>query len=152
MSKKTYNRPDLIEYGTLEELTQSLSSGGLGLALQISQQSDRNVKREFAPVDTANILNRVAQLTITTWSYKAKDQSVRHIGPMAQDFAAMFGVGQDDKHINMVDANGIALAAIQALYEKINERDAQIAELRAEVNALKPHNKHQPDAINYQEN
>ena len=143
MSKKTYNRPDLIEYGTLEELTQSLSSGGLGLALQISQQSDRNVKREFAPVDTANILNRVAQLTITTWSYKAEDQSVRHIGPMAQDFAAMFGVGQDDKHINMVDANGIALAAIQALYEKIYERDAQIAELRAEVDALKGYNKHQ---------
>ncbi len=143
MSKKTYNRPDLIEYGTLEELTQSLSSGGLGLALQISQQSDRNVKREFAPVDTANILNRVAQLPITTWSYKAEDQSVRHIGPMAQDFAAMFGVGQDDKHINMVDANGIALAAIQALYEKINERDAQIAELRAEVDALKGQNKHQ---------
>ena len=137
MSKKTYNRPDLIEYGTLEELTQSLSSGGLGLALQISQQSDRNVKREFAPVDTANILNRVAQLPITTWSYKAEDQSVRHIGPMAQDFAEMFGVGQDDKHINMVDANGIALAAIQALYEKINERDVQIAELRAEVDALK---------------
>ncbi len=143
MSKKTYNRPDLIEYGTLEELTQSLSSGGLGLALQISQQSDRNVKREFAPVDTANILNRVLQLSITTWNDKAKDQSVRHIGPMAQDFAAMFGVGQDDKHINMVDANGIALAAIQALYEKIYERDAQIAELRAEVDALKGYNKHQ---------
>ena len=143
MSKKTYNRPDLIEYGTLEELTQSLISGGLGLALQSSQQSDRNVKREFAPVDTANILNRVAQLPITTWSYKAEDQSVRHIGPMAQDFAAMFGVGQDDKHINMVDANGIALAAIQALYEKIYERDAQIAELRAEVDALKGYNKHQ---------
>src|SRR5260221_14418523 len=140
MSKKTYEHPELIEYGTLEELTQSLSSGGLGLALQISQPSDRNVKREFAPVDTSNILNRVAQLTITTWSYKAEDQSVRHIGPMAQDFAEMFGVGQDDKHINMVDANGIALAAIQALYEKVNERDIQIAELRAEVDALKGQN------------
>src|SRR5258708_1951707 len=140
MSKKIYNRPDLIEYGTLDELTQSLVSGGLGLALQSSAPSDRNVKREFAPVDTANILNRVAQLPITTWSYKAEDQSVRHIGPMAQDFAEMFGVGQDDKHINMVDANGIALAAIQALYEKINERDVQIAELRAEVDALKGQN------------
>ncbi len=138
MSKKTYERPDLIEYGTLEELTQSLSSGGVGLALQSSIiLSDQNIKREYAPVDTLSILNRVAQLPITTWSYKAEDQSVRHIGPMAQDFAAMFGVGQDDKHINMVDANGIALAAIQALYEKINERDVQIAELRAEVDALK---------------
>ena len=138
MSKKTYERPDLIEYGTLEELTQSLSSGGVGLALQSSIiLSDQNIKREYAPVDTLSILNRVAQLPITTWSYKAEDQSVRHIGPMAQDFAEMFGVGQDDKHINMVDANGIALAAIQALYEKINERDVQIAELRAEVDALK---------------
>ena len=142
MSKKTYEHPELIEYGTLEGLTQSLSNGGVGLALQSSASSDRNVKREFAPVDTANILNRVAQLPITTWSDKAKDQSVRHIGPKAQDFAEIFGVGQDDKHINMVDANGIALAAIQALYEKINERDVQIAELRAEVNALKAQSKH----------
>src|SRR5260221_76953 len=143
MSKKTYQHPEVIEYGTLEGLTQSMSNGGVGLALQSSAPSDRNVKREFAPVDTANILNRVLQLSITTWNDKAKDQSVRHIGPMAQDFAAMFGVGQDDKHINMVDANGIALAAIQALYEKIYERDAQIAELRAEVDALKGYNKHQ---------
>ena len=34
---------------------------------------------------------------------------------MAQDFYAAFKVGQDDKHIATVDADGIALAAIKAL-------------------------------------
>jgi hypothetical protein len=56
---------------------------------------------------------------------------------MAQDFAAAFGVGEDDKYISLVDANGVTMAAIQALYRMIQEKEAQISALRAEVDALK---------------
>jgi hypothetical protein len=34
---------------------------------------------------------------------------------MAQDFAALFGVGADDRHIHPLDGQGVALAAIQGL-------------------------------------
>jgi hypothetical protein len=40
---------------------------------------------------------------------------------MAQDFAALFGVGEDDKHIHPVDAQGVAFASIQALYRLLKE-------------------------------
>ena len=45
---------------------------------------------------------------------------------MAQDFHAAFGLGADDKHIATVDADGVALAAIQGLNEKLKEKDAKI--------------------------
>ena len=34
-------------------------------------------------------------------------------GPMAQDFYAAFGLGNSDKSIGLLDASGVALAAIQ---------------------------------------
>lgn len=58
--------------------------------------------------------------------YKTQSPSIRHIGPMAQDFYAVFGVGNDDKYINSVDADGVALVAIQGLYQMIQDKDAQI--------------------------
>jgi len=56
---------------------------------------------------------------------------------MAQDFAAAFGVGEDEKYINMVDANGVTMVAIQVLYQMMQEKDEKISELQAEVAELK---------------
>src|SRR5204862_232069 len=72
--------------------------------------SDRNLKTGFAEVDAEAVLAGVRDLPISTWSYREDDPQVRHIGPMAQDFAAAFGVGDDDRRIHTVDANGVALA------------------------------------------
>jgi len=102
--------------------------------------SDRNAKANFEPVDGAEILERVAALEITTWNYKAQDESVRHMGPIAQDFHAAFGLGGTDTRITTVDADGVSLAAIQALNEKLNrklvEKDAQIADLEKRIARL----------------
>ena len=38
---------------------------------------------------------------------------IRHIGPMAQDFHAVFGVGADEKAIATLDESGVVLAAIR---------------------------------------
>ena len=96
--------------------------------------SDRNVKEGFAPVDAETILARVASLSIETWRYKGND--VRHIGPMAQDFAAAFQIGPDDRHIDLVDANGIALAAIQALTRRVETQEAELTALRVALARL----------------
>ena len=55
---------------------------------------------------------------------------------MAQDFSAAFGVGEKETMIATIDADGVALAAIQGLYEIVQEKDCQIAELEARLSAL----------------
>jgi hypothetical protein len=94
-------------------------------------------------VDPQEVLVKVAALPITEWSYK-QNASSRHIGPMAQDFRAAFQLGADDKHIAMVDASGVALAAIKGLNAKNQKLEAEVeaenAQLHAEdqeLNALK---------------
>jgi hypothetical protein len=105
-----------------------------------SSMSDRNAKANAEPVDARAVLDKVAALPIATWNYKAQDPSIRHIGPMAQDFTAAFGVGDSDKTITTVDADGVALAAIQGLNQKleavVQEKDARIAELERRLAAL----------------
>jgi hypothetical protein len=78
-------------------------------------QSDRARKANFASIDPVDVLARVRALPISAWRYTADDPAIRHIGPMAQDFAAAFGVGDDDRHIHPIDGQGVALAAIQGL-------------------------------------
>jgi hypothetical protein len=102
-------------------------------AIVTPQESDRAVKRDFAEVDVDAVLAGVVDLPLSTWSYRADDPRVRHIGPMAQDFAAAFGVGEDDRHIHVVDASGVALASIQALAARLAEAEARIAELQVEL-------------------
>ena len=64
-----------------------------------------------------------------------------HLGPLAQDFYAAFGVGPDERHIATVDADGVALAAIQGLNQKVDEqlkqKDAEIQALKQAVAGLK---------------
>jgi hypothetical protein len=90
-----------------------------------SSLSDRNAKENFAPADAREVLDKVAALPLTSWNYKAQGAGVRHLGPTAQDFHAAFGVGADDRHIATVDADGVALAAIQGLKEKVEARSAR---------------------------
>jgi hypothetical protein len=115
--------------------------GGLALngsltATSFNTSSDRNMKENFAPVNNQEILERVASLPISQWNFKA-DEQTRHIGPMAQDFFAAFNVGTDDKHIATVDEDGVALAAIQGLNQKLNEKDLEIQALKQSVAELK---------------
>jgi len=119
----------------------TVSSQGLALT------SDRNAKENFAPVDHQAVLARVAALPVTKWNYKTDPKGVQHIGPMAQDFQAAFGLaGGDERHIYSVDEAGVALAAIQGLNEQLKDKDAQIrqlarqlADLQATVNQLSSH-------------
>jgi hypothetical protein len=116
--------------------------------------SDRNLKENFAPVDGKEVLARLAELPITTWNYRAEDPTIRHMGPSAQDFYAAFALGQDDTHIASLDTSGVALAAIQGLYQLSKEQAARIEELeeenialRQEVEGLKAENSAQQEQL-----
>jgi Regulator of chromosome condensation (RCC1) repeat/Chaperone of endosialidase len=101
--------------------------------------SDRALKENFEPVNAQAMLAQVAALPISCWNYK-NQPGERHVGPMAQDFHAAFGTGEDDKHIATVDAEGIALAAIKGLNQKLESelkrRDQENEELRRTVQEL----------------
>lgn len=104
---------------------------GTCCALAFTPCSDRNMKENFAPVSRESVLDKVISLPISEWNFKT-DTGTRHIGPMAQDFYSAFGLGTDDKHIATVDADGVALAAIQGLNQKV-ESGKQKAEIRVEA-------------------
>lgn len=88
--------------------------------------SDRALKENFAAINPLWYLEQVVQLPLSTWNYKTEGSEISHVGPMAQDFYAAFGLGEDDKHIGTVDANGVTLAAIQGLYQLTQDQQAQI--------------------------
>ncbi|NOZ26546.1 MAG: hypothetical protein GXP39_00650 [Chloroflexi bacterium] len=99
--------------------------------------SDRNMKENVVPVDREDVLEKVAWLPISTWNYKSQDDSIRHMGPMAQDFYAAFGLGEDDAYIGTIDADGVALAAIQGLYDRNKALEGRVRALERENAALR---------------
>jgi hypothetical protein len=63
---------------------------------------------------------------------------------VAQDFMAAFNLGSSDKSIATVDADGVALSAIQGLNQKLEEtraglrqRELENAELRRQLSELR---------------
>jgi hypothetical protein len=120
-------------------------NGGAGW----SCTSDKNAKENFRAVDTAAVLDALARMPIATWNMRGDRSKTRHLGPTAQDFRAAFGLGEGDKTINSVDAQGVALAAIQGLNRKLEAEnqalrvslarlEARLAQLESQAQATKP--------------
>jgi hypothetical protein len=135
--------------GTGGNLVFEVVNSGTVYAKGVALTSDRNAKEHFAPLDSRDVLAKVAALPISEWNYKDNAAEIRHVGPMAQDFHAAFGLdGADDKHISVVDEGGVALAAIQGLNQKLEEEsqakdekilalEKQLHELQAAVNLIR---------------
>ena len=96
-----------------------------------STYSDVNLKENLIPVNEKDILQKISSLPISEWNLKAQSDNIRHIGPTAQDFYDTFGLGESEKTISTVDADGVALAGVQALLERIEELEKEVAELKA---------------------
>ena len=120
-------------------LFSSAASAGVSLAAGSgtwTSMSDRNTKENFEAVYPREVLDKVAALPVSRWNYKTQPANVRHVGPMAQDFHAAFAVGESDTGITTVDADGVALAAIQGLNQKLEEKNAALAKQVEELKAL----------------
>ncbi len=131
--------------GGMKVYTDSDTSNNTGAELPSgsgswSMLSTKTAKSDIEPVDGPDALAAVESLEIATWRYDAEDEAVRHMGPMAEDFYDAFGLGQDERRIANVDADGVALAAIQGLSAELDERDDRIADLDAENEALREEN------------
>ncbi|WP_170125469.1 tail fiber domain-containing protein [Jannaschia seohaensis] len=110
------------------------SNGNLTIDGTLTESSDKNRKTAIEPVDADSILAKVSTLPVAEWTYiHDAEEGTRHIGPMAQDFHAAFGVGADETGISSLDGTGVALAAIQALVTRIESLKASDAALRADL-------------------
>jgi hypothetical protein len=123
-------------YGGASGPRLTVDTAGNVNATSFNPSSDRNLKEHFSAVSPREVLDKVAALPITRWNFK-EDKASEHLGPMAQDFKAAFGLGTDDKHIGLVDEGGVALAAIQGLNQKLEQKEAEITELKQSVADLK---------------
>ena len=105
----------------------------------VVETSGRQFKENVVPLESRQILGQLEDLSLSSWNYKVDPDRVRHVGPMAEDFYAAFGLGWDDQHLSPRDLAAVALAAVQGVNEVVQERDTQIAGLEqriAELEAL----------------
>ena len=94
------------------------------------------IKQARAALGGEEVLSKLTRIPIQTWNFTNESPAVRHIGPMAQDFYAAFGVGTDDKHIATVDVDGVALAAIQGLDKIVKDLDAALQQKDRQIESL----------------
>jgi len=109
-----------------------LTSGGTW-----TDASSRDLKTGFEAIDPGSVLERVIDLPVTRWRYRSSPEEGVHLGPVAEDFHAAFGLGSDDRSISSVDASGVAFAAIQGLNEKL---EAENNRLKQRLEDLARHN------------
>jgi hypothetical protein len=119
-----------VKFFTNQGLTSGveLAAGGSGW----SAVSDRNRKENFLALDGEDVLGRLRAVPVSSWNYITQDRSIRHMGPMAQDFYAAFGLGENELMINSVDIDGVNMAAIQALTARTDALAAENRQLRDE--------------------
>ncbi len=131
--------PGLIaEFGNAFSFVVTITNDGTIYSKGLALTSDRNAKEHFTALDAKTVLAKVAALPVTQWNYKDDGLEKKHIGPVAQDFQAAFGLnGGDDRHISVVDEGGVALAAIQGLNQKLEAQQAENTALQAQLAELK---------------
>jgi len=123
----------------------SLSAAGDGFfqgsvtATGFLNSSSREFKTDIEALDAPLLLDRVMALPVLQWRYREEDESTQHIGPMAEDFQAAFGLGSN-QHISLSDMGGITLAAVQEVYREQQKRNVVIDKLKAEVARLQRDN------------
>ena len=117
--------------GTANPLTVGTStSDGNGAHLTAggtwTNVSSRSFKEDFAAIDVSAVLAKVIAMPVQTWFYRSDHQEGRHMGPVAEDFAQAFGLGDNEKYIATLDESGVAFAAIQGLNQKVETENVAL--------------------------
>ena len=105
--------------------------------------SSRTTKENFLLVDGDDVLSRLRNIEVSTWNYISEGRTVRHMGPMAEDFYKAFQLGTGNTSIGVQDLTGVSLAAIKELNrqtDELKQKTAEVEQLREEVNQLRSAN------------
>jgi len=121
---------DVVKLGS--GLLVTIDTSGNVTATSHQNTSDVNLKEDFEVIDPREVLNKVVEMPVSKWQFKSEvdPEGRRHLGPMAQDFYAAFGLGTSDKTISTTDISGVAMAAIQGLNQKIEDKNAELSSMQ----------------------
>jgi len=115
----------------------TLTVNGSVSATNVTFSSSRELKTNLTPVDGDEVLRKLAAVPVHEWSFIEERNGRRHVGPIAEDWHAAFGLGGDGRDISLIDANGVALAAIRALHADAEAKEGEIDRLREENEDLR---------------
>jgi hypothetical protein len=101
-------------------------------ATQFLANSSRNLKTDFATLNGKEVLDKLSQVPVMSWRFKSEQESVRHYGMVAEDFRAAFALG-DGATISSIDADGVAMAAIQGLNDLVQAQGEELERHRANL-------------------
>ncbi|AKS43310.1 tail fiber domain-containing protein [Wenzhouxiangella marina] len=113
-----------------------VANGDLRVDGSVYQLSSRAAKTDLVAMDAERLLNLLASLDLFNWRYSSADDQGLHFGPTAEDFHALFGLGETDRHISVSDMAGVALGAAQALQRELAEKEAELDEVHARLERL----------------
>ncbi len=129
--------PVLIAESDTDAVLLTLQNNGdMLLAGTLAQLSRRDSKEHFTRIDHQAMLAALKGLDISTWNYKHQPDSERHLGPVAEEFHAAYGLGTNPQHIATSDMAAVALASSQALLFELEAKEQQIAELEDRLQRL----------------
>ena len=90
--------------------------------------SSKKAKDRIGRVIEGEVVRKIKSMPVDRWRYKkeivpdeaAEGGQREHIGPYAEDFKERFGVG-DGRTINLIDAVGVAFAAVKGLAKEVDK-------------------------------
>ena len=90
----------------------------------------------------SDVLAKVIDLPVSKWNYIDDESDSSHVGPMAQDFHAAFGLGDDDKSIATLDTSGVGLQfqglneKMQGLNDDLEAKNGEVEDLQKRIERL----------------
>lgn len=122
--------------GAVDDTLVVEAGGNVSVAGMVMSGSSRAIKKGVAPVNAKAILDKASRLDINHWQYKRDGSGAKHMGPMAEDFHAAFGLGADDAHIAASDLAAVALASVQALRTELDRTKKENEALKKRLDRL----------------
>ena len=105
--------------------------------------SSRATKENFMFVNGADVLSRLRNIEVSSWNYISEGRTVRHMGPMAEDFYKAFQLGTGNTSIGLQDLTGVSLAAIKELHQRtdqLQQKTVEVEQLRQQLDQLRSAN------------
>ena len=111
------------------------SGGNLIIKGSLIQNSSRANKKHIVGIDEKEILEKINKLELNYWTYNHDNDRVRHLGPMAEEFYQLFGLGSTAKGISSIDTAGVSLAAVKALSKKYKTTQDELVQAQSIIDS-----------------